>query len=95
MNGAILRKCLPKMCTILPQKGIKLVLIFSQYYLYRFVMLISRSWMKESTPILFHMKVMVMDITLKRLGVPDLHLRTQERPPKSGSVPDGCQIYIF
>ena len=53
---------------------------------------ISQSWIKESTPILFHMKSMVRDITLDPLGIPHLHPRSQERPPKSGSVPDGCQI---
>ena len=42
--------------------------------------------MNESTPILFLMKGMVGDITLEPLGVPELHLRSQERPPKSGSV---------
>ena len=51
-----------------------------------FVTLISWSWMKESTPILFQMKDMVGDITLEPFGVPDLLQECQERPPKSGSV---------
>ena len=45
--------------------------------------------MKELAPILFQMKDMVKDITLEPLGVPDLHQERQERPPKSGSVPEG------
>jgi len=46
--------------------------------------------MKET--ILFQMKSTVKAITLQPLGVPDLYLRSQECPPKSGSVPDGCHI---
>ena len=53
----------------------------------------TQNWMKESTPILFQMKSIVKDITLEPLGVPDLHLRSQECPPKSGSVPDGCLLW--
>ena len=34
------------------------------------------------------MKDIVKDITLEPLGVADLHLRRQERPPVSGRVPD-------
>ena len=37
----------------------------------------------------------VKDIKLEPYGVPDLHLRSQGPPPKSGSVPDGCKIYLF
>ena len=48
--------------------------------------------MKESTPILFHMKNMVKDNTVEPVEAPDLQPRSQERPPKSGSAPDGCQI---
>ena len=53
-----------------------------------FVTLISRSWIKESTPILFQMKYMVEDIIMEPLGVVDLHIRSQECPPVSGRVPD-------
>ena len=41
------------------------------------------------------MKSMVRDITLEPLGVPDLHPRSQERPPKSGSVPDCTKSNFF
>ena len=34
------------------------------------------------------MKSMVKEITLEPFGVPDLHPRSQECPPKFGSVPD-------
>ena len=51
--------------------------------------------MKESTLILFQVKSIVKDITLEPLGVPDFHLGSQECPPKSESVPDGCLIYLF
>ena len=53
---------------------------------------IYQRWMKESTPFLFHMKGMVRDITLDPIGVPHLLPRIKECPPKSGSVPDRCQI---
>ena len=48
-----------------------------------------------NTPILLQMKSIVKDTTLEPLGVPDIHLRSQECPPKSASVPDGCRIYNF
>ena len=39
--------------------------------------------MKKLTPILYEISVKVVDNTLEPLGVPDLHYRDQERPPKS------------
>ena len=39
--------------------------------------------MKKSTPILPRIIVKVGDNTLEPLGVPDLHYRDQECPPKS------------
>ena len=44
---------------------------------------ISRSWMKESIPIFWQMTDMVVDYSLEPFWVPDLHPRSQERPPKS------------
>ena len=41
------------------------------------------------------MKDRVNDITLDYLGVVDLHLRSQERPPVSGRVPDKCPDISF
>ena len=41
------------------------------------------------------MKDMVVDYTLKQFWVPDLHPRSQERPPKSGRVPDLFQNIFF
>ena len=38
---------------------------------------------------------MVGDITLEPFGVPDLHLRSQEHPPKLGSVPEGWSNIFF
>ena len=38
---------------------------------------------------------MVENITLKPLGVADLHLRSQEDPPMSGRVPDKCSDLSF
>ena len=39
------------------------------------------------------LKSIVRDIELAPLlGVPDLHPKSQERPPR---VPDGCQIYLL
>ena len=44
------------------------------------------------SPNLFLNEKYVQADTLEPFVVPDLHPRSQERPPKSGSVPDGCQI---
>ena len=41
------------------------------------------------------MKYMVEYITLEPLGVVDPHLRSQERPPVSGRVPDKCPDLSF
>ena len=41
------------------------------------------------------MKDMAEDIILEPLGVADLHLRSQERPPVSGRVPDRCPDLSF
>ena len=38
---------------------------------------------------------MDIDYTLESFRVPDLYLRSQELPPKSGRVPDNDQIYFF
>ena len=38
---------------------------------------------------------MVGDITLKPLGVADIHLRSQEDPPMSEKVPDKCPDLSF
>ena len=41
---------------------------------------------------------MVVDYSLESFWVPDLHFRSQERPPKSGRVPDCFQndvIHFF
>ena len=51
--------------------------------------------MKESTLNLFQMKSKVREITMEPLGAPDLPPKSQEGPPKSGSVPDGFQIKLF
>ena len=41
------------------------------------------------------MKDIVKDIIFEPLGVADLHLRSQERPPVSGRVPDKCPDLSF
>ena len=41
------------------------------------------------------MKDMVVDYTLKQFWVPDLHPRSQERPPMSGRVPDFFENIFF
>ena len=64
------------------------ILAVQIYNFWSFVTLISLSWMKKSTPILFQMKSMVGKIKLEPIGVLDIHLRSQEHPSKSGSVPD-------
>ena len=38
---------------------------------------------------------MDVDYTLESFRVPDLHPRSQERPPKSGRVPDFFQNIFF
>ena len=38
---------------------------------------------------------MDFDYTLESFRVPDLHPRSQERPPKSGRVPDFFQTNVF
>ena len=38
---------------------------------------------------------MVGDITLKPLGVTELHLRSQDRHPMPGRVPDKCPDLSF
>ena len=38
---------------------------------------------------------MVEDIILEHFGVDDLHLRSQERPPVLGRVPDKCPYISF
>ena len=38
---------------------------------------------------------MLKDIKLEPVGDPNLQFSNQERPPKSGSIPDRCQIYFF
>ena len=58
-------------------------------------MMISHSWMKEKDPILYQMIDRVRDIPLAPLEVPDFHLRSQEHPPKLGSVPGGCIELTF
>ena len=45
--------------------------------------------MKELPRYFSSMTDMVAEIQLEPLGVPDIHLRSQEGPPKSGRVPDG------
>ena len=57
--------------------------------------LISLRWVKGSTWILFQIKSIFKEIILEPFGVPDLHPRSQECPPKSESFPDGCQIPLF
>ena len=44
---------------------------------------ISQSWMQELIPIFWQMTDMVVDYSLEPFWVPDLHPRSQERPPKS------------
>ena len=38
---------------------------------------------------------MDVDYTLESFRVPDLHPRSQERPPKSGRVPDFFQKFFI
>ena len=44
--------------------------------------------MKELFPIFRQMTDMVVDYTFEPFWVPDIHLRSQEHPPKSGRVSD-------
>ena len=47
-------------------------------------MLIYQRWMKKSNLILYLISVKAGNKTLELLGIPDLHYRNQECPPKSG-----------
>ena len=51
--------------------------------------------MKELIPIFWQMTGMVIDFTLEPFWVPDLHPRSQERPSKSGRVPDFFLNYFI
>ena len=68
--------------------GVRNILHCQEGFLINRNKLISQSWIKESTPILFQMKDIVQKVTLEPFGVAHLHLRSQERPPLSGRVPD-------
>ena len=50
--------------------------------------------MKELIPIFWQMTDMVVDYSLEPFWVPDLHPRSQERPRKSGRVPDFKKKFI-
>ena len=59
------------------------------------VTLISQSWLKKFTKFFFPLTHVVRNSILEPLWVPDLHLRSHERPLKSGRVPDGWPDLFF